>query len=320
MSVVVFGGTGFIGTHLTRRLLLSGEHVVLVTRQLLASRRTLHADLQYALVPEDSIAPDNFAKAIGDATLIYNLAGFSDPSASTTRPLDSLNGNCLLQCHFLDGCRIAGTRPRVVYSSSRLVYGRTNGVPVSEISAVRPINYYAAHKLCSEQYLQIAGDRGDISYTICRLSNPYGQWPDRPEAWRCQINEMIRSACQGHALRVFGDGSQLRDYIHISDVVDALILCGTSNSARNEVFNIGQGKSISFRYAAELIAQAAEVGIAWNPWPREALLNETGDFLMDVNKAQTLLGFEAKCEFELCINELVMRNKILSDSECEHSQ
>jgi UDP-glucose 4-epimerase len=304
--VVVFGGTGFIGSHLVSYLLEAGNPVILITRRPLL--RTGWADspaLECVCIPELQPSSEAFARVIGRTDVVYNLAGVSEPASSNDRRLVSLDGNCRLQCYFLQGCHLSGSRPRVVFSSSRLVYGRANGLPVTEKSELQPRSHYAAHKLCVEQYHEIAGARNEISYSICRISNAYGAFHVPHGKWMCQINAMLLRACLGEPIEVFGNGEQLRDYINVSDLVDALVLCGTSIGAKNEIFNIGSGQSTSINDAARIISEYTGVRVVHVPWSEDYELIETGDYVANIEKARKAIGFHPKREFDKSIQGIV---------------
>jgi UDP-glucose 4-epimerase len=304
--IVVFGGTGFIGSRLVQQLLARGREVTVITRKGTLNLDTTHGNaLRCVEIGHEDVTECSFAAALKGATLVYNLAGVSDPAFSSIRSVENLNGNCRLQCFFLEACRTAGTKPRIIYTSSRLVYGKPAGFPVTESTPVRPINYHAAHKLCVEHYHQIMAARNDISYTILRISNAFGVWPLHRTEWLCQVNAMIRSACRGESIQIYGDGRQLRDYVHVSDVVDALIAAGTCSTAQNEIINIGSGQSIPFRKAAEVIAMNGGVDVLYCPWPKEYLFAETGDYVMSLQKARAILGFRPKYQFMNSIADVV---------------
>jgi UDP-glucose 4-epimerase len=309
-KVAVLGGTGFIGSHLVKNLLTRGHQIILITRRPLPNFHwSSNPDIECICVPEFETSSDKFAKAIEKTDLVYNLAGISAPVSSNTRRIESLDGNCRLQCHFLNGCKIAGSRPRVIFASSRLVYGKAWPLPVNENSRLQPQTYYAAHKLCVEHYHQIAGIMGEISYTICRVSNAYGPCYFPQDRWISQVNTMMLRACLGDDIEIFGDGKQLRDYIHVSDVVDAMVSCSTATTAHNEIFNLASGKSISIDDAARAISRYAGVRVIYRSWPREYEMTETGDYVVDIKKLQNAVDFNPRREFYDSICEIVAEMK-----------
>jgi UDP-glucose 4-epimerase len=200
---------------------------------------------------------------------------------------------------------MAGTRPHVVFASSRLVYGPVSELPVSEEATVAPRSAYAAHKLCVEHYHQIAALREKITFSICRISNPYGFFDQRAAKAYGFINNLIQRGCRKEPLTIYGDGEQIRDYIHISDLLEALRLCGSESGARNQIFNIGCGQGISVAAAAEEVRNLTGAPVLRVPWPAEELFVESGDYVAGIQKARTLLGFDPRMSFRDGLRKLL---------------
>jgi UDP-glucose 4-epimerase len=294
-GVLVWGALGFLGQYLVERLLSRGFAVSVLCRP---RRHYPSPDwaskVRWFELTEGAENRAILSSAVQSASVIYDLAGLSGAATSNDRPLESLEANCRSQLEFLTSCESAGHRPHVVFPSSWLVYGLTEGLAVNERQPVAPRSMYAAHKLCIENYLQIYAARNKITYTICRISNPYGFDPSRPGGSYKVLNSFIQNALAGTPIRLFGDGRQLRDYIYISDLVDALMLCGYSPQARNEVLNISSGTSHSLLDAVETIRDllgAAQV--VFEPWPDHYMQVESGDYVADISKAASRLGFAA---------------------------
>jgi len=234
-------------------------------------------------------------RAAADVDVVYDFAGSSGTVASNLDPKESLQENCAEHLRFLRACEGATRPPHIVFASSWLVYGRIDVIPVAEDHLVQPRSMYAAHKACVENYLRISALREKISYTVCRISNPYGPYHSRPRRTYNIINLFIEQSLAGKAVFLFGDGKQLRDYIHIDDLVDALIVCGESPAARNESFNIGMGRSHSLLEAVELIRSLVSAPPPiFMPWEEEYLAVESGNYVADLSKAKRLLGLNAR--------------------------
>jgi UDP-glucose 4-epimerase len=228
---------------------------------------------------------------IRECGLIYDLAGSSGAVASNRSPGASLEGNCRIQLRLLEACVAAGNRPHVVFSSSRLVYGETGRTRAAEDHPVNPQSVYAAHKLCIEHYLKIFARLGHITYTICRISNVYGSDAGHQGQGYRVVNAFIRAGLAGQIITLFGDGRQLRDFIYIDDLIQALMQSGTAAAARNQVFNIGSGVSSSMLEAASLIREMTSAPpLRFAPWPEDYGLVESGDYVADISKARRLLG------------------------------
>lgn len=315
--VLVWGGTGFIGRALLPALIAGGDRVTVLSRKDLYGLGQRYPKVR---VLETGLTVDSNAKAVlresvRDAELVFNVSGSSGAVSSNQNPLASLQENCIWQLEFLDACSTAGHRLHVVLASTRLVYGRPRSLPIGEAHTLSPESIYAAHKLCIEHYHQIHALQGAITYTICRISNPYGVDEHGLGKNHGIINQMILNALLHKPLIIFGDGRQIRDYIHAYDLVRALLLCGEQRTALNEVFNIGSGEGVSMVDAALLIGRIADAPIMFSPWPKLYELVETGDFVNSIEKARRLLGFIPKLSFKDGIKEAIRSIKASRGSE-----
>lgn len=294
--ILVWGACGFIGQSLVSSLVAAGANVGVLTR-----KRTSYPpppwENQVRWFELDGVNDGEvIRRSLEDAKVIYNLAGSSGAVASNRKPLESLDANCRIQLQFLEACAEARTHPHVVFASSRLVYGAPTCLPVDESCPTAPVSMYAAHKLAVEHYHRIfATVRDAITYTICRISNPFGIEIGAGRKSYGVINSMIENALEGRPITLFGDGRQIRDYLYIDDLIEALRLCGTHASAQNQVFNVGVGKGVSMVEAASLIQEIAGRGvIRFEPWPEEYLSVESGDFVADIKKIERLLRFSPR--------------------------
>jgi UDP-glucose 4-epimerase len=309
--ILVWGGTGFIGGALLAALVKAGNTVTVLTRKdvcgLAESYPTIRVlETGFSI---DSIAREVFKKSVQNADVVFNVAGSSGAVVSNQDPVASLQDNCLWQLAFLDACSVASHSLHVVFASTRLVYGRRLSLPVAEDHPLCPESMYAVHKLCVEHYHQIYGAQGAITFTICRISNPYGWDECGMKKNHGVLNQMIQTALSHRPLTIFGDGKQMRDYIHIHDLVQALLLCGDCPSAVNEVFNIGSGEGVSMVDAAFHIGRIANAPVAFSTWPEVYKMVETGDFVNNIDKARTLLGFTPTFGFKQGIEDVILSGR-----------
>jgi|HubBroStandDraft_3_1064219.scaffolds.fasta_scaffold28925_3 UDP-glucose 4-epimerase len=306
--VLIWGARGFLGRNLVRGFLAEGRPVTALTRRRNSGNPFAeHPLLRVVHLPERPADWDILPRVIAESELIYGLAGVSGAVASNCDPVASLEGNCLIHAAFLSACAKAGNKPHVVFPSSRLVYGTPDTLPVSESAQPRPASVYAAHKLCVEHYYQIAAARGEISYTICRISNPYGLQDGQSGRGYGFISQLIEKGLKGQPLTIFGDGGQTRDYLHIDDLVQALWLCGSRIAGLNEILNIGSGEGITIREAAAAVQKLRDVPIVHVPWPEEDWRVESGDYVADIGKARAAIGFEPRFQFQQGFEDLAYK-------------
>jgi UDP-glucose 4-epimerase len=312
----VWGARGFIGQHLVPALLARGARVTVLARTAVDAAPPPWAErvVWHALHPHGDARAD-FADAIADAAVVYNLAGSPAAVVSNRQPLVSLDSSCRLQLEFLDACAASGLKPHVVFASSRLVYAGKGTAPVRETDTVAPLSMYAAHKLCTEHYHRIYALADAITYTIARISNPFGEDEQAEAKSHGIVNALIARARRGLPMTLFGRGRQLRDYVYIRDLVDGLIRCAERPEARNQVFNIGCGRSVSMFEAAELIRNRVGGSIEFRPWPAAYQSVESGDFVADISKAGALLGYVARWDLASGLDEMLGRASVSIPAE-----
>jgi UDP-glucose 4-epimerase len=294
--VLVLGGTGFLGQQLVSALsALAADITVLANSRPLpenmadlsrtgcATIRVHHGDVRDLSLLSGLVA---------EQEVIYALAGRSGAVQSNTDPSLDLHVNCQGLLNLLESCRVNNPYARIVFPSSRLVYGRTKTLPVRETFSTKPTSIYGVHKLTCEHYLAVYHHLYGLPTVALRITNPYGSEYQSVQYTHGIINEFFRKAYQGQRLTVFGDGRQLRDYVHIDDVTQAFLMAGEVESAVGQVLNVGSGQGVPLGEVAERIAElVGAVSVDYLPWPRDASLVETGSFVADTERTRRVLGW-----------------------------
>lgn len=255
MRALVTGGCGFIGSHLVERLVLDGHRVV-VLDNLATGRRenlvALHPPAGVLRMVEVDVA-DHAAIAphFHDVEVVFHLAGLADIVPSITNPLRYYRANVDGTVAVLEAVRAAGV-PRVVYAASSSCYGIPDVYPTPETADLRPRYPYALTKLAGEQAVLHWGAVYGISCVSLRLFNVYGPRSRTTGAYGAVFGVFLAQRANGAPLTVVGDGTQRRDFVFVSDVVDALLATAVSDVA-GEVFNVGSGVPQSVNRLAALI-------------------------------------------------------------------
>ena len=304
--VLVTGGLGFIGFNLVRALESAGAEIGVLSHSWPPEHESALGDVTF--FKGDIRDPAVTDQAVAGNELIFHLAGKSGPAASNASPLDDLDVNSRGTLTLLDSCRRLNSSVKVVFPSSRLVYGHASKLPVTEDAPTAPLSIYGIHKLAAEQYLLLYQRLHGLRATILRITNPYGPF-QRPEQNRYGIvNWFIHEAVHGHTLTVYGDGKQLRDYIHVDDAVDAMLTAGLAPEADGKIFNVGSGRGVSFVDMAEHVIKSAGRGrLKHVEWPADAALVETGDFVADTSLIAKQLGWKALIPLESGIEDVIAR-------------
>ena len=290
---LVTGGLGFIGSNLAKRLCRAGVHVTILT-PLPATHRELASEMT-------SLGADVVAGDLRDASLIerlvsgqdavYHLAGQSGAVRSIEDPFTDLDVNYRGTLVLLEAMRQTRAA-KIVFAGSRLHYGHPQALPVGESQPADALSLHAIHKSAAESALRVYERLFDMRAVVARITNPYGPGQPRERTAYGVINRLVHLAIAGDVLPIYGDGRQLRDYVHVDDVTVALMAMGTSHAADGETFNVGSGVGTALVDAATMIVDIAGGGrVEHVAWPPLASRVETGDFVADISKIRRDLGW-----------------------------
>jgi dTDP-glucose 4,6-dehydratase/UDP-glucose 4-epimerase len=211
--------------------------------------------------------------------VLFNLAGQTSHLDSMTDPRTDLEINASAQLSILESCRQHNRDLRVVFASTRQIYGRPRYLPVDEKHPVQPVDVNGINKLAGEQYHLLYNDVYGIATCVLRLTNTYGPAMRVKDARQTFLGVWIRNLIQGKPVLVFGDGLQRRDFNYVDDVVSALLLAGSSPSMTGKLFNLGSAEVISLRVLAALLVALHGSG-TWEltPFPADRKAIDIGDY------------------------------------------
>src|SRR6187549_2144302 len=197
---------------------------------------------------------------VRDQDVIFNLAGQVSHIDSMRDPYTDLEINCRAQLSILEACRKFNRRVRVVYAGTRQVYGRPDYLPVDEKHLVRPADINGVNKAAGEYYHLLYNNVFDVRACSLRLTNVYGPRQLIKHNRQGFIGWFIRLALEDAEIPVFGDGSQLRDFVYVDDAADAFLRAGASDDCNGQAYNVGGAEPISLRDLVELLIDIAGAG------------------------------------------------------------
>ena len=230
-KVLITGGLGFIGSNLARRLVHDGAKVTVVDSLIPeygGNPRNLH-DIkdQVAINLSDVRDPFSMNQLVQGQDYLFNLAGQTSHLDSMENPFTDLDINAKAQLCILEACRMHNPEIRIVFASTRQIYGKPQYLPVDEKHPCHPVDVNGVNKMAGEWYHIVYNDAYGISASVLRLTNTYGPRMRIKDARQTFLGIWIRNLLEGKPINVYGDGRQRRDYNYVDDVVDALLLAAT---------------------------------------------------------------------------------------------
>ena len=295
-AVMITGGLGFIGSNLARTLVDLGADVLLVD--------SLIADYGGNLFNIDGIADrvrvnvadirqqSTMNYLVRDRDVIFSLAGQVSHIDSMRDPYTDLEINCRSQLTVLEACRKNNPTVKVVFAGTRQVYGRPDSLPVDESHLVRPTDVNGINKAAGENYHLVYNNVFGVRGCSLRLTNVYGPRQLIKHNRQGFIGWFIRLAIEGRTIHIYGDGSQLRDFVYVDDAADAFLRAGADDACNGGVFNVSGDEPISHRDLTALLVGVAGSGrVDYVEWPAEQKAIDIGSFYADATKFKTTTGW-----------------------------
>lgn len=294
-SVLVIGGAGFVGSNMVHKLVEAGADVTVADIYHpnyggnVANLEGLKNRIQFSFT--DLRDEFGIIQLVKNKDFIFNLAAQVSYTDSMRIPYVDLDMNCRGHLQFLELSKQFNTEASIVFTSSRMVYGKPQYVPVDEEHPTNPLSLYATHKLIGEKYYYLYKHHYGIDSKIVRIANPYGKRNQMKSSKYGIVNWFIRLASEDKELSVYGDGMQLRDYIYIDDVVYGILAVGLLRNPAHIVYNLGTGKGTTFSDMVDKVISTVGKGKKrFVAWPNDYEKNETGDFVADPTRLLNVLG------------------------------
>lgn len=297
---VVTGGLGFIGSNLALALAEADAQVTVVDALVprhggnRANVEGADVEVIVADIGDECVRPH-----LSTADYVFNLAGQVSHSDSMSDPMGDLHWNTIGQLRLLEMLREDNRDARVVYASTRQVYGRPQQLPVAETHPVAPVDVNGVCKLAAEQLHAVYATAHGMRTCSLRLTNVFGPRMRIDVNHLGVLNVFLRLALAGDPIEVFGDGEQLRDCLYVDDVVDGFVRAALAETGPGEVFNLG-GPPHRLVDVARTIAAAAESGseVRLREWPEAAARIDVGSYHGDWTLAEATLGWQPTVSLE----------------------
>lgn len=300
-SILVTGGLGFIGSNLARRLVSMGAKVTLVDSLIpqyggnVANIQDIRDRVEVNIT--DVRDPHAMAYLIQGKDYLFNLAGQTSHLDSMTDPFTDLEINSTSQLSILEAARKHNPGIRIVYASTRQIYGKPQYLPVDENHPIVPVDVNGINKVSGEWYHILYSKVHGIPCTALRLTNTYGPGMRVKDARQTFLGVWVRNLLQGKPIQVFGDGLQLRDFNYVDDAVEAFLLAASRDEAIGQVMNLGSTEIVGLKDLAATIVKIHGQG-NWElvPFPPDRKAIDIGDYYGDFALANAVLGWRPEVE------------------------
>lgn len=308
-KVLITGGAGFLGSSLACSLVARGAHVTILDAMLplyggnLFNLNSIWEKIEF--VDGDIRNQELLSKVIPGKDIIYNFAAQVSYIDSKDQPFLDLDINGKGHLNVVEAVRQYAPRARIMFSSSRMVYGKILTTPVAESHPTDPLSLYGIHKLLGEKYYQYYTHTFGLDTVSIRIPNPYGPGQQMKHSKYSIVGWFVRQAMEGKEITVFGDGSQERDYLYVDDIVDAFIEL-TIHGVSGEVYNIGTQERVTFGGMVDAVLAEVGSGSRVNiPWPESYEKNETGNYVADTSKIEKITSWKPSVSLKEGIKKMV---------------
>jgi len=294
--VLVTGGLGFIGSNLAHRLVSLGADVLLVDSLIPEYGGNIFnvQDIENCLRINIADMRDEHGLRylVQGQDVIFNLAGQVSHTDSMTDPYTDLEINARSQLSLLEACRHGNPATKVVFASTRQIYGRPEYLPVDERHPLQPVDVNGINKLAGEWYHMVYHEVYGLRTVSLRLTNTYGPRMRIRDARQTFIGWWFRQLLEGQTLALFGDGLQVRDFNYIDDVVEALLMVAATAAADGQIYNLGSDDPINLVNLARLLIEINGGGqYELRPFPADRKRIDIGDYYGDYRRIRSKLGW-----------------------------
>ena len=295
-KVLITGGLGFIGSNLARKLVELGAEVTLVDSLIPQYGGNLFNvdDFKEKVTINISDIRDKFAIAylVKGKDYLFNLAGQTSHIDSMASPQTDLDINASAQISILEACRNTNPEIKLIFASTRQLYGKPDYLPVDENHPIRPVDINGINKLAGEWYHLLYNNVYGIRACALRLTNTYGPGMRVKDARQTFLGIWIRLLLEGKPIQIFGNGQQLRDFNYVDDCVEALLLAASSDLANGKVYNLGSLEVINLKDLATMMVDLGYGGsFEMIPFPPERKAIDIGDYYSDYSLIKQDLGW-----------------------------
>jgi UDP-glucose 4-epimerase len=302
-KVLITGGLGFIGSNLAHRLVQLGASVTLLDslHPTCGGNRFNVEEIKndVEVLIGNSCDLELVRKLIRGKAYVFNLAGHVSHIESMQEPFEDLQMNAVAPLTVLEASKLENRDARIVYSGTRQSYGRPDTVPLVETQLLKPVDVNGVNKMAGEWFHMVYHRAYGIPAVSLRLINTYGPRQLVKHASQGFVGWFIKQAIDGEEIQVFGDGTQVRGFNYVDDVVDALLIAGMNEKVKGDYFNLGGERAVSIEEFVKLLLKATGRGsYRIVPFPSEKKAIDIGSVYSSAAKFNFATGWRARVPIE----------------------
>ena len=296
--VLITGGLGFIGSNLARRLVELGADVTLVDSLIPEYGGNLFnidgIEDRVKVNVSDVRDEHSMKYLVQGVYYLFNLAGQTSHMDSMQDPITDMEINAKAQLFILEACRKYNPDIKIIFASTRQIYGKPQYLPVDEKHPLSPVDINGINKLAGEWYHLLYNNVYGIKTCILRLTNTIGPGMRIKDARQTFLGIWVRLLLEGKSFEVW-DGDQLRDFTYVDDAVDAFLMTAVNNNTNGGIFNLGGENAISLKKLAELLISVNGGGkCTVKEFPSDRKRIDIGDYYSDHNLISSTIGWRPK--------------------------
>ena len=304
-KILITGGLGFIGSNLARTLVALGARVTVVDALIPeygGNRRNLAGLAGRVRVHRADVRDwPRLPRLVRGQDFLFNLAGQTSHMDSMSDPQTDLDINGRAQLAILVACRLHNPAIRIVFASTRQIYGRPDYLPVDEKHPLRPVDVNGINKIAGEAFHLLYSRVHGIRSTALRLTNTIGPRMRVKDARQTFVGVWIRRLLEDEPFEVWG-GDQLRDFTYVDDAVEAFLLAAARPEAEGEVFNLGGPPPVTLQRLAELLVEVNRGGaFAVRSFPADRKKIDIGDYYADDRLIGRKLGWKPQTDLRAAL-------------------
>lgn len=291
---LILGGCGFIGSHLADILVERGFDVRLFDRLNVDTSRVAHLAGKVSIIEGDFTNEADVVAVLKHIDIVYHLISTTLPASSNQNPAYDVESNVVSTLRMLNAAREAKVSKVIFSSSGGTVYGPVEKIPIPEDHPTNPITSYGIQKLTIEKYLALYGHLYGLDWTVLRPSNPYGERQD-PQSIQGAVGVFAAAMKEGKPINIWGDGSVVRDYVYVKDLVEAFAWFADKKGP-SRIYNIGTGAGVDLNTLIKLLASASALKPQVNYLPARKV--DIPANVLDISRARRELGWEPRVSLE----------------------